>query len=206
VNDRERIVRNGDPLLRSTAWQRPDWPALERFQLLEKGLGFELHGVVVAVIAGEPLSCEYRVSCSREWQTTDVRVQVEQDSGIRELQLSRDSQGNWRRAGVPLPEFRGLADVDLAITPATNTLPIRRLQLERGQQADAAALWVQFPDLTLEQLPQKYERIGERSYQYESGDGDFRAVLEVDELGLIVRYGNFWQRIAQGPVVSGRAT
>ena len=206
MHDRDKTVRNSDRLLRSAVWQRPDWPALERCCLLETAAGFELHGVAVAVIDGDPLSCEYQVMCSREWQTREVRVQIEQDSGIRQLQLARDAQGDWRRDGAPLAAFRGLTDIDLAVTPATNTLPIRRLQLERGQQAVATALWVQFPDLTVEQLPQKYARIDELSYQYETGDGEFRAVLEVDELGLIVRYGNFWERIAQGPVMPSRPT
>ena len=93
-----------------------------------------------------------------------------------------------------LKEFEGLVDVDLQVTPATNTLPIRRLQLGVGESAETDALWVRFPELALERLPQRYTRTGEFRYTYESRGGAFRAELEVDAQGLVVRYGDIWKR------------
>ncbi len=43
-----------------------------------------------------------------------------------------DGHGHWRKAdGTALPQFDGCVDIDLAGTPFTNTLPIRRLGLTR---------------------------------------------------------------------------
>jgi hypothetical protein len=86
--------------------------------------------------------------------------------------------------------------VDLAVTPSTNTLPIRRLDLAVGEGRDVVAAWVRFPGLTIEPLPQRYVRIAEHQYRYESRGGEFTAELEVDTLGVVVRYGSFWERVA----------
>ncbi len=95
---------------------------------------------------------------------------------------------------VARDDLAGCIDVDLGITPSTNTLPIRRLNLQVGESADVTAAWVRFPELTVEPLAQRYTRLDERRYRYESTTG-FSAELEVDELGLVVRYGDIWERV-----------
>ena len=54
------------------------------------------------------------------------------------------------------------------------------------------AAWLRLPELTLEPLEQSYRRTGDRAYVYESGHGAFRANLEVDAEGMVVRYGDLW--------------
>jgi hypothetical protein len=44
----------------------------------------------------------------------------------------------------------------IAVTPATNTLAIRRLSLEVGSSESIIAAWVKFPDLTVQPLSQRY--------------------------------------------------
>ena len=88
-------------------------------------------------------------------------------------------------------------DIDLGFTPATNTLPIRRLAPAIGETVDVTALWVRFPELTIEPLPQRYTRLDDSRYRYESAGGAFVAEIEVDDLGLVVTYEGGWQRIAE---------
>jgi hypothetical protein len=83
-------------------------------------------------------------------------------------------------------------DVDLGFTPSTNLLPIRRLSLAVGAEASIRAAWLRFPGLELEPLEQVYRRESEHRYRYESGGGRFAAELEVDEFGLVARYGDYW--------------
>jgi hypothetical protein len=40
-----------------------------------------------------------------------------------------------------------------------------------------------------------YTRTGDRTYRFESDGGAFQADLEVDDEGLIVRYGSVWTRV-----------
>ncbi len=90
----------------------------------------------------------------------------------------------------------GLLDIDLSITPSTNTLPIRRLDLAVGGRKSVEALWIRFPDLQIDQLSQTYQRSGPGAYRYESNGGAFAAELEVDSEGVVVTYGDLWERVS----------
>jgi hypothetical protein len=96
-----------------------------------------------------------------------------------------------------LPDLKGCIDVDFSLTPSTNTLPIRRLHLAVGESRELTAAWVRFPELTVEPLAQRYTRLAERRYRYESIVSGFTAELEVDDLGLVVTYEGIWQRVAE---------
>jgi uncharacterized protein len=95
---------------------------------------------------------------------------------------------------MPMPEFTGAIDVDLAMTPFTNTLPIRRLGLAVGASADIIVVYVTFPDLAVIADPQRYTRLAERTYRFESLDGGFVRNIEVDEHGLVVTYPGLFRR------------
>src|SRR5690606_5431759 len=100
----------------------------------------------------------------------------------------------WSLNGEPCPSVAGCIDIDLGFTPATNLLPIRRLALAVGQQAEVRAAWLPFPALALEPLPQLYRRQAEHTYHYESNGGSFVRTLEVDDVGLVVRYPGLWEK------------
>lgn len=85
-----------------------------------------------------------------------------------------------------------VVDIDLGFSPATNLLPIRRLSLARGQEAEVRAAWLPFPSLTFEVLPQVYRREGLQTYRYESGGGVFVRLLEVDAVGFVTDYPGLW--------------
>jgi len=73
-------------------------------------------------------------------------------------------------------------------------LPIRRLDLEVGQRAKVWAVWLQFPELRVEELEQWYHGEAARVVRYEAMvDGErFQARLETDDFGRAMVYGNLW--------------
>jgi len=101
----------------------------------------------------------------------------------------------WRNTGQELREIQGCGDVDLALTPATNTLAISRLSLQVGGSESIIAAWIKFPELTAQPLSQRYTRLAQNSYRYESNTG-FTAEIAVDDLGLVTNYPGGWERIA----------
>jgi hypothetical protein len=83
--------------------------------------------------------------------------------------------------------------LDLNFSPSTNLLPIRRLNLAVGQEAQVKAAWLRFPSFELEPLSQVYRRIDELTYRYESGEGRFVADLTVNSVGFVTNYPDIWQ-------------
>jgi hypothetical protein len=174
-------------------WEGGDLPLMESVALWRTETGHVLRGSVVGALDGVGFSARYRVVCSAEWLTRNVWVELTCPPVVREVRIAVDGDLRWRVDGVERPDLAGRSDVDIQITPSTNTLPIRRLSLAVGQRADVSAVWVRFPQLDVTLLEQSYRRVGEGTYEYRAGD--FHAELEVDEHGLVERYGSFWRRL-----------
>jgi uncharacterized protein len=142
---------------------------------------------------GTVFALRYRIRCDPSWHVREFGISPVGDA--RRFELVSDGAGSWRNdAGVDMPELAGAIDVDLVVTPFTNTLPIRRLGLAVGGSADIVVVYVGFPDLAVTTDPQRYTRIAERRYRFESLDSDFAREIDVDELGLVVTYPGLFRR------------
>jgi uncharacterized protein len=181
--------------VRSLLWNRRDEISLEYFELQQGASGIRLKGTVLTLAEKEPLRLEYTVDCDRAWVTRSVRINLIHASAPHELTLSVDDQRRWWCDGREITAVTGCFDFDINLSPSTNTLPIRRLALARGGESDVTAAWIRFPELTVEPLPQRYVRSGDRLYRYSSNGGEFTADIEVDELGLVVSYPPLWERV-----------
>jgi hypothetical protein len=181
--------------LRSVMWQRIDLPGGEFCSLSRTESGWRLTGVAVASFDGVPLRADYVVDCDNSWRTRETMLTVVTAGEERRLQIVAEGDGAWSANGQPVDGVRGSIDVDLNVTPATNTLSLRRLNLAIGASAEVVAAWVRFPELTVEPLWQRYTRLAEDRYGYES-DGGFTSELVVDDLGLIVTYRHLFQRVS----------
>lgn len=178
---------------RTILWRRLDRPGHEAATLFFRAPTWCLEGTVVVLDRGVPCRLEYAVVCDAAWRTLWARV-----SGWMGLtpvihRVSRSPAGRWRHNGIEQPHLDQCIDVDLGFTPATNLLPIRRLNLGVGDSALVAAAWLKFPEFSLTPLDQVYHREADRQYRYESSGGRFSAVLDVDAAGLVIRYGDIWQ-------------
>jgi uncharacterized protein len=197
--------------VRTVLWQGIQSPGSEWCALEREPEGWRFRGIVLAEVASVPVLVEYAVALASDWSTRAVEIVMRSGdaSEPRELTLTVAPDQRWQIARVPSPNpampqddlqaLLGLVDVDLGFSPVTNTLPIRRLNPAIGEAVAVTAAWVRFPELTIEPLPQRYIRLAERRYRYESAGGAFVAEIEVDDLGLVTAYEGGWQRIAASP-------
>jgi hypothetical protein len=177
-------------------WRRLDRPGHESARLFLEGAQWHLHGTAVFAWDGEPCRLDYRITCDAAWRTRTARVagwaghrRVGVDVAV---DVAADGEPRWRMNGAERPEVAGCLDVDLAFSPSTNLLPIRRLALPVGDDAPVRAAWLRFPELDLVPLDQRYARTGERAWRYESRGGAFTAELSVDEQGFVTDYPGIW--------------
>jgi hypothetical protein len=178
-------------------WQGVESGALDRCSLEAGPEGLRLSGTVLTAEHGTPLDVRYRVEAGPDGLTR--RVELALDGGATRRVLLADGAGRWRwEDGPELEGVVGALDVDLTVTPATNTLPIRRLAaLEPGQAADFRMAWVQFPGLEVIPSAQRYRRLASDRWHFSTGD--FQAELLVDPGGLVLDYAGLFRSIAYRP-------
>ena len=176
-------------------WERKDTHSVEYFELISKGDRFTLKGGLVLLLDGLPAQISYTIECNNGWRTRSAEIHQQRAGETKQLSLKINDEQVWQTDQGKIAFANGFFDVDLEITPATNTLPIRRLDLKPGESREVSAVWIRFPSLTPEPLRQRYTRISERAYQYESLTG-YSAQLEVDDFGLVIHYDDVWHRVS----------
>ena len=184
-----------DDLKRAVLWKNLSIDGADYCGLWQTAEGWLLKGTVVGALKDKrPMLVNYAIYCDENWFTHLVQVERTIGGDTKTLSLNMASRGVWRSSGHELRELDGCADVDLAVTPATNTLPVRRLNLQIGKSESVIAAWIKFPCLAVQPLSQRYTRLAKDIYRYESGTG-FSAEIVVDDLGLVTTYPSGWERI-----------
>jgi hypothetical protein len=188
----EASLEAGRPIL----WRRIDVPGHDAAGLREAEGGVELRGMAVFQDEGGPTALRYTVRCDAEWQTTEGTVDGWCGPRPIELRLVRSHSGGWTVNGVACPAVMGCADLDLNFTPATNLMPLRRLDLAVGQAAEVRSAWLEWPASILTPLTQRYTRRSATEYDYEAdlpGGSSFVGVLRVEPGGWVLDYAGLWQ-------------
>jgi uncharacterized protein len=183
---------------KALCWRRIlDNNSLEYAVVEPLATGFRMVGTIVALHEGAPLEVHYRIDCDANWHTRTVSVEQRLGLEPSSLSLAVDTNGTWneRRTG-PIDALHGCIDVDLELSPITNSLPVNRLQLAVGQVEEIAVAWIRFPTLEIVDARQSYERLSDRTYRYRSLASGFTANVDVDEAGLTVQYEGIWERVA----------
>jgi uncharacterized protein len=176
-------------------WRRLDVPGREEARIERTLAGWRLTGRVEADEEGVEARLDYVIDCHPDWRTRRAEITGQAGGAPARFELVADGSGYWTLNGAPLPAVEGALDIDLGFTPATNLLPIRRLDLRIGERADVRTAWLRFPKLRVEPLEQSYFREKARVFRYVAlVDGRrFEARLDTDEHGRVLVYEDLWE-------------
>ncbi len=177
----------------SILWRGIFQPGHEHCSVYSQASRWRLTGVAIFTYNHRPCRLEYLVECDGDWNTLAGRVSGWVGGDAVDIEIAVEGGHDWRRNGVEQPAVKSCTDVDLNFSPSTNLLPIRRLSLDLGQEAEVSAAWLRFPSFELERLDQVYRRVDETTYRYESGRGKFVAELKVNSFGLVTSYPDIWE-------------
>ncbi|CAD6555979.1 putative glycolipid-binding domain-containing protein [Paraburkholderia metrosideri] len=180
--------------MRELRWASEEGDGIEHLAFGPRENGFAVESALVGQREGNPYGLYYRLRCDEQWRTRYAWLKI---VGGGELELHGDGEGHWRNGdGVVLSEIEGCIDIDIAATPFTNTLPIRRLQLAEGERKPISVAFISTPDLQVTRAEQAYSCIGlNREYRYEGIFRNFAANLTVDNDGLVIDYPTLFTRL-----------
>jgi len=177
----------------SILWRAIYWSGHEACRLHRVESEWRLEGTAVFSYEGHPCRLTYFIACDLSWTTLRAQVSGWVHNDEVNLALSADAHRQWQLNGVTKTAVDGCIDLDLNFSPSTNLLPIRRLNLEIGQQAAVKAAWLKFPSFEFEPLPQVYTRVDEFKYRYSSGRAGLVSELTVNKSGFVTLYPGLWE-------------
>ncbi|HEX2217144.1 MAG TPA: putative glycolipid-binding domain-containing protein [Xanthobacteraceae bacterium] len=186
---------------RTVRWRALDSIGLEHLDLRPQADEIVAESVVIGERGDRPYGVRYRVVCDAAWAVRSLDLMT---TVSRSLSVRSDGAGRWTDAkGRPLPHLSGCIDIDLAGSPFTNTLPIRRLGIDVGQRpVELRMVYVPFDTFEPTIDEQRYTCLESgRLFRYEAVDGSFSAHISVDEDGLVTDYPPLFIRapIETGP-------
>lgn len=184
-------------MIREVMWSAWEKPGLGHLRLAVRESGVVADGLVLGEAEGCPFRLAYDVRCDANWRMRAARVGVPGDPP--KVELLSDGEGNLTGPdGRAVAYLEGCEYVDIAETPFTNTLPIRRLGLAPGESAKIAVAYVDRAELQTWPEPQRYTCLetggGGGLYRFLSLDGGFTADLPVDADGLVLDYPELFKR------------
>ncbi len=191
---------NPETTLSTHMWRPLTAPGCERGELLKRGDDWILRGTILRFAEYGPAEVKYEVVADVGWVTRTAIVRCRDDRGERILQIIHH-HNLWYANETLLSLPADCADIDIAWSPSTNTLPIRRLGLNTRRTTEpVTAAWIRLPALSVEPLSQSYERIEPNVFLYSSNGGRFTAQITVDDLGIVNNYSGIWERVTASAV------
>jgi hypothetical protein len=176
-------------------WQDWSGQSIEHLVLTGDPNRIVAEAAIIGIVGGNAFAASYRVRCDIAWRVNEIEISEIGTGGV--ARLNSDGTGKWSdQSAVAMPQLEGAVDVDISVTPFTNTLPIRRLKLRTGQSKEILAVYIQLPGLSITADRQRYTcREAGRRYLYESVDSDFAREIEVDAKGLVTTYPGLFRRV-----------
>ena len=166
-----------------------------QFVSIERNESITINGHITGVENGVPYYVNYILKTDVSWMVESISIGIESDRSYK-LEFTKDEVEGWvDKENNPAPELAGCIDIDISLTPFTNTLPINRLNLKVSESKEISVLYFKLPEGEFKKVKQRYTNIDGRFYKYEGLDTGFSTVIEVDKFGFVVNYPGLWLRI-----------
>jgi uncharacterized protein len=175
-------------------WTGIEYHSLENCIVTSSNIGTEINSTIIGSYNDLLYKVDYRIATNELWLTTEIDIECRVNNRLQTICLQSDGLGNWRNAAGSIPAYKGCIDVDISITPFTNTLPVNRLQLEAGESSHIEVLYVDVLKNEVKPVQQMYTRLSDTSYRFQTIPNDFEAIVTVDHSGLVLMYPGLFER------------
>src|ERR1700754_3987303 len=162
-------------------WTGREYYSLENCLLNKKEAGTDICSTIIGKYYDTIYQVDYHIKTNQQGATTSVDLKSRQNDRKEHVLFGGDGNGNWTMNGKPAGQFTGCIDVDIPLTPFTNTLPITRLSLKVGAEKEIGVIYFDVLAQQIRPVRQKYTRLSETIYQYQNIPNDFEAKILVDE-------------------------
>jgi hypothetical protein len=175
-------------------WEGTEWKSIECMSWKEENKEPIITSHITGCINNIPFGIHYMIELDTKWQTQHFLVS-DLNNPDNVIELYSDSKGKWFDRDEAVGPLEGCMDIDITLTPFTNMLPLRRLDPAPGKRTLIEVVYIRLPDFTFEKAQQFYTNLGNKRYLFETGTGDFKAELQLDENYMVIDYPDLFKRV-----------
>lgn len=177
-------------------WTGREYYSLENCLINLRSEQIEINSTIIGYYQNKIYFAKYFIKTNNKWRTFFVDVKYRINNVENRIRLERKSNTGWLLNNIEEHSLSGCTDVDISVTPFTNTLPVKRLQLAQNEEKKIKVIYINILDKEVKPVIQSYQRISATKYLYQNVPNDFQAEIEVDEFGLVVDYPSLFKRTA----------
>jgi len=175
-------------------WEHLERPGSEYLSIIDNSSNKIGEGLVLFTSNEELHKFAYKIDMDLGWVTKSIEIRDLENND--QLFLQSDGSGKWYSGDVELVDLDGAIDVDISITPFSNTLPINRFNWGEGEVRDFYMVYIDVPSLELKKIKQQYKFIGNsiegKKFQYKCRD--YETIITVDQSGIVEDYPDLFIR------------
>ncbi len=165
-------------------WVRQDRPGNDACRFADAEGGYLIDG---SSTNADLNILRYRIRARGDGTTRRVRIGAKSRIFVR-----RAPDDTWMLNGTSVPAVTGAKDIDFDFTPATFTLPIRRLKLGVGDEAEVLVARLDLEKKQLKPLHLVFRRTTNNEYERLETETGTTSHLLVDSQGIVQIHKGHW--------------
>ncbi|HTE32309.1 MAG TPA: putative glycolipid-binding domain-containing protein [Chryseolinea sp.] len=177
-------------------WTGKLYHSMENCLLTKTVDGNEITSTIIGAHENQIYKVEYHIRTNKNWETTFVNLKT-QSGNSNELFILEKKERSWLLNNKPNDGLKDIFDIDISLTPFTNTLPINRLQQKENERQTIEVIYFDILEKEIKPVKQIYTRLSIDRYTYENYDKSFKADIKIDDQGLVVDYPELFKMTAK---------
>jgi len=153
----------------------------------------EVQSVINGNAEGISVLINYKAVINAAWEIS--YVEIRSVLGEKEtFNTLKKEDGKWFKNNELSPEFSDCTDIDITLTPFTNSLPVNRLSLKMNEEKLINVVYVNIMEKEIAPAQQRYKKLSDTTYRFQTVPNDFEAIITFDDTGFVTDYPGLFQR------------
>ncbi|GHA48546.1 hypothetical protein GCM10007103_31810 [Salinimicrobium marinum] len=168
---------------------------IENLSLKENSKNITVTSLVKGIRNNHSISFNYLLKITNDWKVESLRIQSLLETRP-DIKLRSDLNGKWfNEDDKHLKHLQDCIDIDISVTPFTNSLPINRLKDKLRIRTELTVLYFDVINWEFKSVKQYYTKIKDGVYLYENASSSFKAKIFTDKEGIVLNYPNLFERV-----------
>lgn len=183
-------------------WRMITWKGIETNNQTIENLSLErgsknimVKSIVNGIKNTHPVSVKYLLKLTNDWKVQSLKIKSLLDNKP-DIYLKSNLNGKWfNENDNHLKHLQNCIDIDISVTPFTNSLPINRIKDKLKSRTELTVLYFDLINWEFKTVKQYYTRLKDQVYLYESASSNFKSKIYTDKEGIVLNYPNLFERL-----------